>query len=72
MNRCTSTWADMPETMTLDELLHHPLYKNCPDNGYIWQVLLTNGVLYTGRVGSEIGQKCPPDAVLDPIMMGRG
>lgn len=67
MDKWTTRWEDLPNEMSFDELITHPLYNNFAEMGRTWQVLLKNGVFYTGT--GETGQKCTPDAMLDKVFI---
>jgi hypothetical protein len=66
------TFENLPQTMTFDELIKHPAYRNCGDNGlegeyFRWWVLLQDGTYYRG--GSDLmGHRCSAVEKLDPIM----
>ena len=54
--------------MTFDELCAHPLYARYVDNGFAWQILLTNGTFYSMDFDDhDTGRKCPPEACLDRV-----
>jgi len=70
MNKWETKWADLPDTMSFDDLIAHPLYARYVDNGFIWQVLLSNGAFYTmDSEDRELGCKCQPAACLDRIFI---
>jgi hypothetical protein len=70
MNRWETNWEDMPNIMTLDELMVHPLFSNYIEKYGKWQILLSNGVFYTGTIGGDgIAYKCRPESVLDRVFI---
>ena len=58
-DKWATDWADMPETMTFDELISSPLYANFSETFAGWKVLLSNGTFYRmDRDDHELGHKC--------------
>ena len=67
------TMNNLPDRMTFEELISHPLYKNYVENGlpgetFRWQVLLLSGWWYSSDpANTEIGIKCSALEKLDPV-----
>jgi len=70
MNAWEIDWADMPDTMSFDELIAHSLFANFVQRGLAWQILLRNGVFYTSDPkDKELGRKCGPLDCVDRIFI---
>ena len=68
MDKWVTKWADLPNTMSFDDLIAHPLYAQYVDNGFSWRILLSNGTFYgMDSEDHELGRKCEPAASLDRI-----
>lgn len=67
----TTDYADMPEAMAFDELIHHPLYYNYVERPGRWTVVLSNGWYYRGLIEEETGYLCAPLKRLDPCALAR-
>jgi len=63
-------WYTMPQTLTFDELIASPIYRNYIDRYGRWQILLKNGVWYRQDCDNpELGRKCGPLEVVDPVCL---
>jgi len=64
---------NLPATLTFDELLSGKYgdFHNYYDNKLTrrWHIVLGNGWIYSGNVGSDIGQRCGPLSRLDPHVL---